>query len=111
VFAALTHASGVRSHLWMISTAAQSGPRLRVLGSRAAYTKYGMDVQEDALRAGGRQTHTDWGKDPADRWGSLGAGDDVHAVPTARGTYKQFYLALLDALRYGAPRRLTLKMP
>jgi predicted dehydrogenase len=32
-FVALTHASGVRSHLWMSAVAAQLGPRLRVLGA------------------------------------------------------------------------------
>ena len=42
-FVALTHESGVRSHLWMSAVAAQPGPRFRVLGSRAAYVKYGLD--------------------------------------------------------------------
>ena len=51
-FVALTHESGVRSHLWMSAVAAQPGPRFRVLGSRAAYVKYGLDVQEESMRAG-----------------------------------------------------------
>ena len=49
-FVALTHESGVRSHLWMSAVAAQPGPRFRVLGSRAAYVKYGLDVQEESIR-------------------------------------------------------------
>ncbi|GAA3142657.1 hypothetical protein GCM10017687_69300 [Streptomyces echinatus] len=40
-FIALTHANGVRSHLYVSATAAQLGPRFRVLGSRAGYVKYG----------------------------------------------------------------------
>src|SRR5690606_1428357 len=34
-FIALTHENGVRSHLYVSATAAQLGPRFRVLGSKA----------------------------------------------------------------------------
>jgi predicted dehydrogenase len=101
VFLALKHASGVRSHLWMSAIAGQAGPRMRVLGSRAAYTKYGMDVQEDALRAGARPPDAGWGEDAADRWGTLGAGDDVDPIETERGAYQEFYASLARALRDG----------
>jgi len=102
-FVALTHATGVRSHLWMSAAAAQAGPRFRALGSRAAYTKYGMDVQEDALRAGARPNHPGWGEDVVDRWGVLGAGDAIDPVPTERGAYQEFYAALARSLRDGTP--------
>jgi predicted dehydrogenase len=102
-FVALQHASGVRSHLWVSSTAAQGGPRFRVLGSRAAYMKYGMDVQEDALRAGARPGHPGWGEDAVDRYGLLGAGDAADAVPTERGAYEEFYRAFARSLRDGTP--------
>jgi predicted dehydrogenase len=102
VFVALTHASGVRSHLWTTVMAGAPGPRFRVLGSEATFTKYGMDVQEDALRTGARPTNADWGEDPPERWGLLGAGDDVHPIPTARGAYQQFYRELVAALRTDA---------
>ena len=49
-FVALAHASGVRSHLWASHMAADRGPRLRVLGSRAAYVKHGMDVQAPSCK-------------------------------------------------------------
>ena len=51
VFLALTHESGVRSHLWMNVISAAPAPRFRVLGSRATWTKHGLDVQEARLRA------------------------------------------------------------
>ena len=61
-FIALTHTSGVRSHLYVSATTAQLGPRFRVLGSRAGYVKYGLDPQEAALREGRRPgTAADWG--------------------------------------------------
>jgi predicted dehydrogenase len=102
-FVALRHESGVRSHLWMSAVAAQPGPRFRVLGSRAAYVKFGFDVQEELLRG---QPHLDdplFGREPEDRWGSLGAGDQLRRVPTAPGAYHRFYEGVVPALRADAP--------
>ncbi|GIH32028.1 Gfo/Idh/MocA family oxidoreductase [Microbispora amethystogenes] len=79
-FVALTHRSGTRSHLWMSAVAGQPGPRLRVLGSRAAYVKWGLDPQEERLRAGerpgpadfgrGTERRDDWGTEPRDPGGT-----------------------------------------
>jgi predicted dehydrogenase len=101
VFVALSHASGVRSHLSMSTVAAQPGARLRLLGDRAAYVKYGPDGQEDALRTGSRPGGPDWGKEPPERWGTLGAGEEMRAVPTERGAWASFYAELAAALRTG----------
>ena len=102
-FVALEHEGGVISHLWMSSVAAHAGPRFRVLGSRAAYVKYGMDVQEDALRSGARPGRPGWGEDAPERWGTLGAGDELTRVPTERGAYETFYIQLAEALTASAP--------
>jgi len=101
-FVALTHCSGLRSHLWMSALAAQLGPRLRVLGSTGGYTKYGLDPQEDALRAGGRPDQPSWGVEPAERWGMLGSGDDLRPLPTLAGAYPRFYEGVVAALRGAA---------
>jgi scyllo-inositol 2-dehydrogenase (NADP+) len=102
-FVALTHASGVRSHLWMSSVSADDDGRLGVLGSRAAYVKSGLDVQEAVLRAGGRPGGADWGAEPPERWGRLGAGETWEPVPTERGDYPAYYAAIAAALRDGTP--------
>src|SRR5215208_1105062 len=102
-FVALTHVSGVRSHLWMSAVAADLGPRLRVLGDRAAYVKRGLDVQEAALRAGGSPSQPGWGEEPQDAWGVVGAGEDWRPVPTERGDYGAFYAGVAAALLDGAP--------
>lgn len=102
-FVALTHTSGVRSHLWMSATAAQLGPRMRVLGSGGAYTKFGLDVQEDALRQGGAPSDSGWGHEPEDRWGRLGAGEEIRPVRTEPGCYPCCYAGVVRALRDGAP--------
>jgi scyllo-inositol 2-dehydrogenase (NADP+) len=101
-FVALTHESGARSHLWMSTFAAQQGPRMRVLGSVAAYTKYGLDIQEHALRAG-HLPDSGWGLESEADWGRLGAGDDGALIPTEPGAYPAFYRGIVDALRTGAP--------
>jgi predicted dehydrogenase len=102
-FLALTHKSGVRSHLYVSLVTAQAGPRMCVLGSKAGYTKFGMDVQETPLRSG--QAHPnapDWGVEPREAWGYIGAGDDVRAVRTEVGNYRYFYDGVVAALRSGA---------
>lgn len=102
-FVALTHSSGARSHLTMTVVAAQPGPRFHVLGSRAAYLKFGSDVQEDALKRGDKPNLPGWGEEPSERWGTLGAGDDIKAVPTRPGSYQDFYTRVAHALRTGSP--------
>jgi predicted dehydrogenase len=102
-FIALTHASGMRSHLWMSLVAALPGPRLRVVGERAVYIKHGLDGQEEALRSGRRPDEPGWGQEPPDRWGLLGTGDQTRPVPTEPGAYQRFYPGVLAALQHGAP--------
>ena len=103
VFIALEHASGVHSHLWTSSVAAQIGARLRVMGTKAAYTKQSADVQEALLRAGGGPASPGFGEDPEAQWGLLGAGTEVRAVRTERGNYQIFYELTVPWLRDGAP--------
>jgi scyllo-inositol 2-dehydrogenase (NADP+) len=102
-FIALTHENGTRSHLYMSTTAGIAGPRMSVYGSRGAYMKYGLDVQEDILRAGGTPGAANWGEEPEDRWGTLGAGAVSERVPTLPGAYQEFYAGVARAIREGAP--------
>jgi predicted dehydrogenase len=102
-FVALTHLSGVRSHLWTSAVAGHMGARMRVLGSEAAYVKEGMDVQEDALRGGGSPDAPGWGVEPEESWGRVGAGDSWRRVPTEPGAYPAFYAGIEAALRHGGP--------
>ncbi|MDN3269182.1 Gfo/Idh/MocA family oxidoreductase [Streptomyces sp. MA15] len=113
-FLALTHASGVRSHLYVSATTAQLGPRFRVLGSRAGYVKHGLDPQEAALRDGARPgaSGAAWGTEPEELWGRLGAGESPvtgggRAVETLPGDYPAYYAAVARALRDGGPNPVT----
>ncbi|MFD5567189.1 Gfo/Idh/MocA family protein [Streptomyces cadmiisoli] len=105
-FIAITHTSGVRSHLYVSATTAQLGPRFRVLGSRAGYVKYGLDPQEAALKDG-QLPGSGWGEEPESLWGRVGAGESPETgggrpVPSLPGDYPAYYAAVAAALRDGA---------
>ena len=103
VFIALTHASGVRSHLMATLLAAVPIARMGVFGSRAGYVKRHADLQEKSLREGRRPDEPGWGEDPPDRWGILGAGEDATPVRSEPGKYQAFYAGMVAALRGDAP--------
>ena len=103
VFLALTHVSGIRSHLWASALAAHPGPRLRVLGSRAAYVKVDIDGQEAALVAGDRPDRPDWGIEAVARWGRLEVNGQARPVPSEPGAYQRYYDAVVTSLRDGGP--------
>jgi predicted dehydrogenase len=102
-FVALRHESGTHSHLWMNAGTPRIGPRYRVIGTTAGYTKWGLDPQEDALAGGGRPGDAGFGDDVEERWGFVGTEGDVQRVPTERGRYDTFYAAVVASLRDGSP--------
>ncbi|MET4780033.1 Gfo/Idh/MocA family oxidoreductase [Glaciihabitans sp. UYNi722] len=105
-FISLLHDSGVRSHLILSRLAGQSGPRFRVLGSRSAYTVFGLDGQEPALVSGVSPTDEGYGVEPIEKWGTLGivgsSDEPLTKVQTERGDYPAFYAGVAAALRDGA---------
>lgn len=103
VFVSLTHASGVRSHLHASALAAQATPRFRVSGSAASLVKWGLDVQEAALKAGIKPGSTAWGQEPPERWGMLGTETASAPVPSLPGDYPAFYAGVAAAIRGDAP--------
>jgi scyllo-inositol 2-dehydrogenase (NADP+) len=104
VFIALEHEGGTISHLWASSVAGALGPRLRVLGSRAAFVVDAVDGQEDALKAGERPGGGEqWGVEPPERWGRLVRGTEGEPVPSEHGAWPVFYSRLAAALAGEAP--------
>jgi predicted dehydrogenase len=102
VFLALEHGSGVRSHLWASLLAASPGPRLRVLGDRAAYVVTDLDGQEQALVSGARPDDKGWGAEPEARWGRLISERESEPIASERGDWPRFYSQLERALRQGS---------
>ena len=107
-FVALTHAGGVRSHLWMSAVAADLGPRFRVLGSRAAYTVSGLDGQEEQLRSGLTPGSPGYGVTPPEAYGRLGTPGDTVPVRTEDGRYQDFYSQVAAMVRGEGPAPVSL---
>jgi len=103
MFVALSYDTAPRVHLWASAVAAHRGPRFRLLGSTGAYVKHGMDVQEEALRAGKLPGSLGWGQEPSTSFGRIERGDESEVVPTRPGGYQEFYARMADCVLDGAP--------
>ncbi|WKK71584.1 hypothetical protein Q0F99_20065 [Rathayibacter oskolensis] len=80
-----------------------TGPRFRVLGTRAAFTVDGLDPQEGALRSGGADPRdADFGVVPSDALGTLHDESGAHRVPSERGRYAAFAEGVARSLLEGA---------
>jgi predicted dehydrogenase len=80
------------------------GPRFVVHGTRGSFVKYGLDVQEDALKAGGRPkwgVASGWGVDPLPAVITTYPVGQIHtaSAPTVAGHYSALYAGLLAHLR------------
>jgi len=84
---------------------AAGGPRLAVHGTAGSFVKFGLDPQEDALKAGRRPGSADWGVDPLPGRLTLRHGDEAHeqVIASTPGDYLAYYAAIRDAIRLGAP--------
>lgn len=103
VFVAITHRNGVRSHLFASATAADLGPKFRVLGTQGGYSCYGLDVQEAALRAG-ELPGPGWGAVAEENWGEYtNLAGTTAPWPTLPGDYPAFYRGLAKAIRGDGP--------
>jgi len=95
----LRYAGGLRVVLHSTTIAAEPAPRFLVHGRLGSWSKHGVDVQEDALKAGARpflQALGDWGKDTRD--GRLTLPDGQRSTPTLPGNYLAYYAAVRDAI-------------
>ncbi len=79
----------------------ESSLRFAVHGTLGSYVKRGMDTQEAALRRGEPPGSPGWGVDAQD--GMLHTEDGARTVPTIPGDYREYYRAILRAVRDGAP--------
>jgi scyllo-inositol 2-dehydrogenase (NADP+) len=79
-------------------------PRFVLHGEADAYVKYGLDPQEEQLKAGLRPGMAGWGAEPAERHGRLSRGG---SVPTVPGAYEQLYRQLAAAMAGEGPVPVT----
>jgi predicted dehydrogenase len=79
-------------------------PRFTLHGTLGSYVKYGLDTQEDQLKAGVRPGDAQWGRNPAGQLRVLDGDTEITLEhPTADGAYQAFYAAVADAIQHGKP--------
>ena len=103
---------GLRVILHGSALVASLGPRFVVHGTLGSYVKYGLDTQEDALKAGARPQWDalgHWGADPQE--GTIVTYHDTHPhsqpAPPVAGNYLAFYAQLLKHLHGQADLAVT----
>jgi scyllo-inositol 2-dehydrogenase (NADP+) len=83
------------------------GPRFEVHGDRGSFVKWGLDLQEAAMRDGARPGDPGWGSEPPERHGTLTtevAGLELRGrLATAPGAYQAFYAAMAAAIAGQGP--------
>lgn len=82
------------------------GPRYTIHGEYGTFYKWGLDPQEELLKAGNLPVGEDWGTEPSSEWGKLfyeEDGEDIEElIETLPGDYNIFYNNVFDAIRNGA---------
>jgi scyllo-inositol 2-dehydrogenase (NADP+) len=91
-FLAIRHVSGAYSHLRTSAVTPAPGPRLRVLGTRAAFVVEQLDRQEADLRDGRRPDGGAWGAAPP---GRLVRGEEEAPVVSENGDWPAFYRGIV----------------
>jgi scyllo-inositol 2-dehydrogenase (NADP+) len=98
-FDVLLRFDGVTALLRSTLTAATPGPRFVVHGTKGSFVKWGLDPQEDALKAGAKFGDPGFGEEPESQWGELRiAGQPVRKIKTAAGDYRGIYANVRDAI-------------
>ena len=74
----------------------EPGPVVSLFGLNGSYIKYGMDVQEEALRAGiVPETVAAWGVEPESLWGKINTEYEgvpiVGKIKSDPGDYREYY--------------------
>ncbi|PHM45421.1 putative oxidoreductase [Xenorhabdus mauleonii] len=88
---------------------AAESPIFTLHGMAGSYMKYGLDPQEECLKAGERPLRADWGYDARDGVVTLSQGEDLitQVIPTIPGNYGVYYAAIRDAILFGKPNPVT----
>lgn len=79
------------------------GPNLRfqVQGDKGSYVKYGLDPQEDCLRAGELPLGNHWGSERLSEYGKFYDAEIAELIPTEQGCYQNFFADLAKAIESG----------
>ena len=102
----ITHASGAHSHVSSSKLNRLESRELRLFGSLGSYVSSQSDVQAQAIFAGARPLDDllSWGYEVPERWGTLSTADGVRRVPSAQGSYADYYTRFAAAVAGTGPQ-------
>ena len=79
----------------------EQGPRFTLHGTAGSYMVYGIDPQEEELKAGALPGGEGWGSVPESQWGILNTDAGRTRYPTLAGDYRLYYDGIYRTLRGG----------
>jgi predicted dehydrogenase len=102
----ITHASGAHSHVSSSKLNRLESRELRLFGSLGSYVSSQSDVQAQAVFAGARPLDDllNWGYEVPERWGTISTADGVRLVPSAQGSYADYYARFAAAVAGVGPQ-------
>lgn len=87
------------------------GPAYTLYGDYGMFTKYGMDVQEEALKKGIKPGTAGWGIEPEELWGKLtteeNGVDITRTIQSEPGRYQDLLQNVYEAIAEGKPLIVT----
>ena len=102
-FEVILHYPGIKVSLKAGMLVRERLPRFILLGINGSFVKYGLDVQEEALKAGYTSaTKSNWGIEPSEIWGTVNteiSGQHfVGKIESEKGDYTAFYQNVYDTI-------------
>ena len=83
----------------------EPGPRFSLYGTSGTFHKWGIDPQEDNLKAGMLPNAANWGTEPEKDWGMINTSwnglNFKGKIETVAGNYNAFYENIYQAIRNG----------
>ncbi len=80
----------------------EPGPRFMLHGTEGSFIKYGLDVQEEALKQSLTPHAPNWGEEPEEQWGMLNTQiGELHLkgrIETIPGRYQTYYENVVEAI-------------
>lgn len=96
------------AYLRASTLAKAAGPRFSLHGTQGSFVKFGLDPQEEALKAGAKFDSPGFGQEPEEAWGKLHLdGAAPQSVETEAGDYRGIYANVRDALLGDAKLAVT----
>ncbi|TAG99848.1 MAG: oxidoreductase, partial [Sphingobacteriales bacterium] len=92
----------------------EAGPRYQLHGEKGSFIKYGMDPQEEQLKAGMLPTAIGYGIESKNTWGHLHTEYDGKIInekyPSLPATHTDYYTGVYNSIVLGMPLEVTPQM-